>query len=133
MKTTNLIKISLIIIMMVSIITLLATEIYAVDSGWDIIENTTTDSNTTTEENTSTDNTTTNESENMSNTAASTLNSLSNTSNSSSTSTYNNVSAESTELPDTGLESAIPVVVLAVVFAISAIFAYKKIKEYSNI
>lgn len=44
------------------------------------------------------------------------------------TSNYNN-----TSLPKTGVEDSMPVVVLAVVLGISAIYAYKKIQDYKNI
>ena len=44
------------------------------------------------------------------------------------TSTYNNSS-----LPKTGVGDSIPTMLLLVVFAISAVYAYKKIKEYKNI
>lgn len=52
----------------------------------------------------------------------------SNTANTANTSTYNN-----TSLPNTGIGDSVPVVLLVVVFGISAIYAYKKIKEYKNI
>lgn len=44
------------------------------------------------------------------------------------TSTYNN-----SALPNTGIEDALPVTVLVVVFGISAVYAYKKIQDYKNI
>lgn len=73
------------------------------------------------------------------NSAASTLNSSSranntlttnsqNSANTANSSTYN-----STSLPKTGIGDSIPVVVLAVVFAISAAYAFKKIRDYKNI
>lgn len=43
-------------------------------------------------------------------------------------STYNN-----TSLPKTGLQESLPTVLLVVVFGISAVYAYKKIKDYRNI
>ena len=46
----------------------------------------------------------------------------------SNTSSYNNSS-----LPKTGVEDSMPIVVLAVVLGISAIYAYKKIQDYKNI
>ena len=51
-----------------------------------------------------------------------------NSSNTANTSTYNN-----TSLPNTGIGDSVPVVLLVVVFGISAVYAYKKIKEYKNI
>lgn len=44
------------------------------------------------------------------------------------TSNYNNSS-----LPKTGIEDTFPSLVLIVVFGISAVYAYKKIKHYKNI
>ena len=52
----------------------------------------------------------------------------SNTANTANTSTYN-----STNLPYTGIGDSIPTVILIVVFGISAVYAYKKIKDYRNI
>ena len=51
-----------------------------------------------------------------------------NRANTANTSLYN-----STNLPDTGLEDSLPVVVLIGVVGISAVYAYKKIKDYQNI
>ena len=52
------------------------------------------------------------------------LNALRNTSNTANT---------SNTLPKTGIEDSLPTVLLVVVFAISAVYAYKKIKDYRNI
>lgn len=38
-----------------------------------------------------------------------------------------------TSLPKTGIEDSLPTVVLVVVFGVSAVYAYKKIKDYRNI
>ena len=56
------------------------------------------------------------------------------TSNNSATnnSTANN-SYSNTTLPKTGVESVAPIAILVVIFAVSAIYAYRKIKEYKNI
>lgn len=43
-------------------------------------------------------------------------------------SSYNN-----TNLPKTGIEDSMPVVVLVVIFGISAVYAYKKINDYKNV
>lgn len=45
-------------------------------------------------------------------------------------SVYNNTN---NNLPKTGIEDSIPVAALVVVFGVSAVYAYKKIKEYKNI
>lgn len=57
-----------------------------------------------------------------------TKNSTSN--NTSNSSVYNNTN---NNLPKTGIEDSIPVAALVVVFGVSAVYAYKKIKEYKNI
>ena len=84
---------------------------------------------------TSTSNSSSNSTKRTNNTAgSSSLNSASNntlrtnSSNTANTSTYNN-----TSLPNTGIGDSVPVVLLVVVFGISAVYAYKKIKEYKNI
>lgn len=51
-----------------------------------------------------------------------------NTNKANNASVYNN-----TNLPKTGIESSLPVAALVVVFGISAVYAYKKIKDYRNI
>lgn len=38
-----------------------------------------------------------------------------------------------TSLPKTGIEDSLPTVVLVVIFGVSAVYAYKKIKDYRNI
>ena len=62
------------------------------------------------------------------NTTTNTLNTsaLTNTIN---TATTNNT----TTLPKTGIENSTPVIALMTIFAISAIYAYKKIREYKNL
>ena len=44
-------------------------------------------------------------------------------------SVYNN--NNNSNLPKTGIEDSIPVAMLVVIFGISAIYAYKKVKEYN--
>ena len=51
------------------------------------------------------------------------------TNNTNNSSVYNNTNS----LPKTGVTDSIPVAVLLIVFAISAAYAYKKIKDYKNI
>ena len=55
-------------------------------------------------------------------------NTSANKSSNTNSSIYNN-----SNLPKTGLSDSLPVVLLVVVFGISAIYAYKKIKDYRNI
>ena len=147
MNKTNLIKIILILVVVALGIAVLTTDIQAAD-GWDLIENNTSENNSASEEeenevnnslnntNTNTNNTlrnntnTNNTSRNNTNTNnASRNNTNTNISNYNNTSKYNN----STNLPDTGLEDSFPTIALIVVFGISAVFAYKKIKDYNNL
>ena len=38
-----------------------------------------------------------------------------------------------TLIPKTGIESSVPVAALVVIFGVSAVYAYRKIKEYKDI
>ena len=58
-----------------------------------------------------------------------TSNNTNRTNNTNNSSIYNNTNT----LPKTGVIDSIPVAVLLIVFAISAVYAYKKIKDYRNI
>ena len=51
-----------------------------------------------------------------------------NNSNTNKDSVYNN-----NKLPKTGIGDSVPVAMLVVVFGISAVYAYKKVKDYRNI
>ena len=121
MEKSKLMKIVLIIIMVSMGVLLSARQAFAVDSFTDLtntIDNSTT--NTTTLDNT-TNNTTTN------NTVAN------NTINNTFLTTTNTSTRNNTTLPNTGLAENTPVILLVVVFAISAVYAYKKIQDYKNI
>ncbi len=115
MKKSNLIKLFLVLLISVIVMTF-NTMVMAAD---EIDLTTTLKSNNTTSNNTSNNNT------NNTNTNNTNTN---NTSNVNSSSIYNN-----TNLPHTGIEDSVPAVALIVVFGISAIYAYKKIKDYRNI
>ena len=115
MKKTNLIKVVLVMILSLMLI-LFSTNVLATDEYEDLTQALGTGSGNT---NANTGNTNTNTGN------TNTRNTNNNTNNSS---IYNNSS-----LPDTGISDSIPVMILLVVFAISAVFAYKKIKEYKNI
>ena len=47
--------------------------------------------------------------------------------------TSNNSVNTTNSIPKTGISDSIPTAVLVVVFGISAVYAYKKIKEYQNV
>lgn len=114
MKKSNLIKLFSILLISVMVI-MFSTNVLAADNNTDFtqlsLNNTNTNANNT-NTNTNTNNTNINANKN-------------NTNNSS---IYNN-----TNLPKTGIEDSVPVAMLVVIFGISAVYAYKKIKEYRNI
>ena len=80
--------------------------------------------------NTSNTSNSSNNTSNRSNTSNNTSNRVNNTAKNvaNNTNTYSN-----TNLPKTGIESSIPVAMLIVIFAISSVYAYKKINDYKNI
>lgn len=78
--------------------------------------------------NTNTNGTNTNTNTNSNTNTNKTNTNTNNTNKTNTSSMYNN-----TNLPKTGIEDSIPVAMLVVVFGISAVYAYKKIKEYRNI
>lgn len=124
MKTTNLIKIILVLVLSTMLILgISSTFVYAADDdGFGDLTSTLNNTNTNNSNNTNTNNTNTNTNNtNVSNT---------NSNNSATSSVYNNTN---TNLPKTGISDSIPVAMLVVIFGISAIYAYKKISEYKNV
>lgn len=139
MKKSNLVKLFSILLMSIMVM-LFSTNVLAADEsngGFNQLtlnnstnNNTNSNSNTTNNNNNnantnsnSSNNTNTNTNRNSNST-----NNTNNANNTNSSSVYNN-----TNLPKTGIEDSIPVAMLVVVFGISAIYAYKKIKDYRNI
>ncbi|MCI8471253.1 MAG: hypothetical protein HFJ35_07370 [Clostridia bacterium] len=117
MKKSNLIKLFSILLIAVMVMMFSTSVLAATDNeGWNLI--TELDTN-----NTNTNNT--NRNTNTNNTNTNTNTNRTNTNNSSS---YNN-----TNLPKTGVESSIPVAVLVVIFGVSTVYAYKKIRDYKDI
>lgn len=122
MKKSNLVKIVLVLCTSLMVM-LSATTVMAADEI-DLTNTLENLSNNTNTNNTNTNNTNTNSNRtNTNNTNSNNTNG--NTNNSS---IYNN-----TSLPKTGITDSIPVAVLLVVFGISSVYAYKKIKDYKNI
>lgn len=115
MNKSNLIKLFSILLISVMVM-MFSTSVLAADSAIDLPLNSS--KNNTTDNNTKADNTN-NKNTNNTNT---------NKNNANNSSIYNN-----TNLPKTGIEDSIPVAMLVVVFGISAVYAYKKIKDYKNI
>lgn len=128
MKKSNLIKAFSILILSIVIISMCTMVNAATDSnGFSDISNTLTgnavavnNANTGNTNNANVNGTNTNVNANKANT--------NNTNKANNASVYNN-----TNLPKTGIESSLPVAALVVVFGISAVYAYKKIKDYRNI
>lgn len=120
MKKSILIKVFSILLISMMVM-MFNTNVFAANNtnGFDDLTNTlnknNTNSNNTNVNNTNTNRTNTNTNAN-------------NTNKNNNSSIYNN-----TNLPKTGIEDSIPVAMLVVVFGISAVYAYKKIKEYRNI
>lgn len=121
MRKTNLIKVVTILLMSVMVM-LFTTTVRAVDSDDGFNDLTSEISSNTNTNSTNTNNTNTNSANTNS------TNKNTNNTNKNNTSVYSN-----TDLPKTGIEDSIPVAMLVVVFGISAVYAYKKIKEYKNI
>lgn len=121
MKKSILIKVFLILLISSMMVMMFNINVFAANNtnGFDDLTNTlnknNTNSNNTNVNNTNTNRTNTNTNAN-------------NTNKNNNSSIYNN-----TNLPKTGIEDSIPVAMLVVVFGISAVYAYKKIKEYRNI
>lgn len=119
----NLVKVVFILLMSLMII-MFCTNVLAADStnnGFSDLTSTLTGGNNTNTNNTNTNNTNTNNT-NTNNT------NTNNTNRTNGTSLYNN-----NGLPKTGIEDSIPVAMLVVIFGISSVYAYKKIKDYKNL
>ena len=133
MKKSNLIKLFSILLMSIMVI-MFTTHVWAEDNDFTTLPvNTNNTPNTNSNNNNA--NTNSNIPSNNSNTNRSNINSANinsnntnNANNSNNSSIYNN-----TNLPKTGIEDSIPVAMLVVIFGISAIYAYKKIRDYRNI
>lgn len=133
MKNLTVIKTILVTLICLGVIAI-TTNVFADNTTFTDLTNTlnatNTSSNTATS-NTSTNLTSSNTSTNVStNTANTTKVNTVNTTNKTNTSSYNNTT---TNLPSTGLQDSMPIVVLVVVLGISAVYAYKKVKDYKEI
>ncbi len=123
MKKSIILK-SFLVILMCAMLIFAITPVYAAtDEGFEDILGDNTTTNTGNTGNTNSGNTNTrNTNSNASN--VQNINALKNTS---------NTANRTNTLPNTGIGDSLPTVLLVVVFAISAIYAYKKIKDYRNI
>ena len=120
MKKSIILK-SFLVILVCAMLTFMTLPVKAAtDEGFNDLLGGNTSSGTDTNSNTGNTNTNRNSS-NVQN-----INALRNTTNEVNT-------ANNTNLPKTGLQDSLPTVLLVVVFGVSAVYAYKKIKDYRNI
>lgn len=122
MKKSNLFKVCTILVIAVMIALVLGTTVNAATDN-----NTFNDLSNTLRTNNS-GNTNTNSNSNSNTNTNSNTNRANTNTNNNNGSVYN-----SNNLPDTGIESSIPIALLIVIFAISSVYAYKKINDYKNI
>jgi len=125
MKKTNLVKVFSILLISVMVM-LFTTTVNGADdnTGYNDLTSTLTNGSANNNSNNSSNNSSNNT--NVANNASN--NTANNTNKTNNSSIYNN-----TNLPKTGIGDSIPVAMLVVIFGISAVYAYKKIKEYKNI
>lgn len=129
MKNSKVMKILLTIVVILTFL-MGATKVLAADTYQDItdaLNNTSNTNNTANTSNVSNTNNTSNTT-NTTNTTNNTLNTNAINSTTDTSNTYNN-----TVLPKTGIGDSIPAILLIVVFAISAGYAYKKVQDYKNV
>ena len=126
MKKTNLVKVVSILLVSLMVI-LFSTNVFAAENNDTSFQDLTGTLGNTTENNTSKNTNANNANKNGNNTNTNNANANKNN-NTNNSSIYNN-----TDLPKTGVESSIPVVVLVAIFGISAVYAYKKIDDYKNL
>ncbi len=112
---------------------LIGKEVLAATNGNAMdLTNTITSGNTT--KNNTTGNTSTNNTSSGNNSVGNTsTKNTSSTANNSVMRTNNTSNYNNSSLPKTGIEDTFPSLILIVVFGISAVYAYKKIKHYRNI
>lgn len=129
MKKSIFVK-SLLVILISLVMAFTATSVYAADTNstndFDLLEpvNGTSNSNS----NSNNANTNSNANRNNTNTNTNRNNTNNNALRTNNANTYNN-----TTLPKTGIQDSLPIVLLVAVFGVSAVYAYKKIKDYRNI
>ena len=126
MKKTNLVKVVSILLVSLMVI-LFSTNVFAAENNDTSFQYLTGTLGNSTENNTSKNTNANNANKNGNNTNTNNANANKNN-NTNNSSIYNN-----TDLPKTGVESSIPVVVLVAIFGISAVYAYKKIDDYKNL
>ena len=124
MKKSNLIKVVLVLGISLMVM-LFSTSVMAAN---EIDLSNTIDNSSSPTSNTGNSNSNSNNSNSNSNRTNNTNTNRTNNTNTNNSSIYNN-----TSLPKTGIESSLPIALIVVVLGISAVYAYKKIKDYRNI
>ncbi len=128
MKKTNLIKV-ISILLISAMVMLFATTVNAADdNSYNDLTSTLTGNTSNNASNTSNTNSNSNNNTSNTNSSNNTNKALNMSNNTSNSSVYNN-----TNLPKTGATDSIPVAMLVVVFGISAVYAFKKVRDYKNI
>lgn len=129
MKRTNLIKL-VSILLIGAMVAMFSVPVFAADDdGIDLTESL---SGNNSNRNNNSGNTNSNSNNNNNN--ANTNNNNNNANNNNSNRANNNNSVyNNNNLPKTGIGDSIPVAMLVVIFGISAVYAYKKVKDYRNI
>ena len=130
MKKSIILKSFLVMLVCIICLSIVSPVLAATDEGFEDLLGDGNNTSTNNTSNTNTGNTNTNKTNtnntntNKNNTNVQNINSIKNATNNT-----NN----STNLPKTGLQDSLPTVLLVVVFGVSAVYAYKKIKDYRNI
>ena len=116
------------IITIVALVLVLTTDVFATTPSLnDLLSdaNTTNEFNTIPEDNNTTGNNTAN------NTTNNTVNNVSNNATTNNNVAKNNTNRNNTTIPDAGLDQSILFIIA--IFGISAVYAYKKIRDYKNV
>ena len=128
MRKTNLIKGISIVLISVMVIAFSSSVFAADNTGFNDLTSTLSNSSNSNSNNSNTNTNTNTNTNSNTNRNTNTNTNPKTTSNTNNSSIYNN-----TNLPKTGIESSVPVAALFFIFGVSAVYAYRKIKEYKDI
>lgn len=134
MEKSKLLKVFLVVVVSIAL-TLTSVQTFAATNFIDITNEATTDTNTASE-NTNTNSGSTNTNTNSASNTNSSSNTNANTNNNRSTlanTNRNGSSYNNTNLPSTGLAETGSIVCIIFALVVSAIYAFKKIRDYNNI
>ncbi len=133
MKKSNIVKGLIITLVSLSMIMFTTNFVSAADENFVNFDDVPSSNSSSNKANTNSNKANTNSNKNKANTNSNTNKSNTNSLNTNGVRGNNVSSYNNTSLPKTGLQESLPVVLLVVVFGISAVYAYKKIKDYRNI